>query len=133
MLHDEVMKVLIVDGEPAIRRAVKAIVEHLGCQALATSDTARAAEFARRSLVDLAMIDLNVGGLEATVLCDRLQQTHPRCVRVLSGCDRERLLEAPRSVDLLLPKPYGMREVELLVRQAWRRVPTTRRLASTAA
>lgn len=107
--------VMIVDMEPAVRAAVTAIFRYLGCAVVEASDGVGAIQCLRNIPVDIALVDEQLPVIRGKTICSMIAAASPETVCVLSSGVPGWLQGAPASVALLLPKPYGMREIEVIV------------------
>ncbi len=102
------LKVLLVDDEPAIRHATRAVLEHFGCTTFEAGSSEQALAQARQQPPDLVLADYQLGhqdtGIETVA---RLRELLPGLPAVLVTGDTatHRLREAERSGLLLLHKP----------------------------
>lgn len=62
------LRVLIVDDEPSIRRALAIALERAGCQAIVAADGETALEVLRAQTVDVMILDLRMVGMRGDSL-----------------------------------------------------------------
>jgi two-component system KDP operon response regulator KdpE len=119
-----VARILVVDDEPQIRRALRAA---LAAQAHAVS-VAESGSAALDALAlgtfDLVILDLGLPDMDGAEVCARLRQFSQVPVVVLSVRDDERskVLALDRGADDYLVKPFGVAELLARVRAHLRRV-----------
>ena len=76
------MRVLVVDNDSTIRSACEEIVRALGYEPVATSDRQAAKSYARQHLVDILLLDLPPGDLEALDVVSEIRILCPQVVIV---------------------------------------------------
>ena len=122
------MKVLVVDDEPQIRRALRTSLEAHGYEVAARWAPARKASSARpRSSPDLVLLDLGLPDMDGTEVIAPDPRRSPMC---RSSCvsvreepaDKVAALDA--GADDYVTKPFGMEELLARGRAALRRTAT---------
>lgn len=116
--------ILVVDDEPAIRRALKIPLAALGFAVLEASRGEEALHLAAAHRLDAILLDLNMPGIGGMETLRRVRAREPRLpVLVLTVHDEEdRKIEALDSgADDYITKPFSMRECIARVRTAVRR------------
>jgi DNA-binding NarL/FixJ family response regulator len=105
------MRILIVDDEPLILRAVKRTLFDLeGVHHFVTAESGEAAlTLLEAGPCDLAIVDLRMPGMSGVELLTLIRARWPETVRiVLSGyADAETVKEAKSIAHQFLPKPCG--------------------------
>jgi two-component system, OmpR family, KDP operon response regulator KdpE len=71
-------KVLLVDDEPAIRRALHSSLTPLGFQVEDASGADRALSLVRRQRYDAVLLDINMPGVGGIEACRALRRLSPR-------------------------------------------------------
>jgi len=118
------MKVLIVDDEPQIRRAVKAGLERSGYAVMVASSGEEGLNIAAEHPPDLVILDLAMPGTDGFGVCEELRKWTKVPILVLSVRDAEE--DKIRALDLgaddYLIKPFGLGELLARMRAVLRRV-----------
>ncbi len=127
-------RILAVDDEPFVRRAVSRVMNRLGHTVSEAPDGVAAIRMAQESTYDIAFVDFDMpGGPDGLAVLSRLRELSPRCVRVLmtGRTDFPLVIEAINKGEVLrvLPKPFHVEQLELLLNDL---IEAARRLASVA-
>ncbi len=116
-------RVLVVDDEPQIVRALKVVLREAGFQAVAAETAAEALDLAAVRPPEAAIIDLVLPDLDGVELTRRLREWSEMPILVLSAIGEEtqkvRALEA--GADDYVTKPFGARELVARLQAALRR------------
>ncbi len=117
-------RVLVVDDETQILRALRVILRDAGFEALPASDGEDALDLAAVNNPDAAIVDLVLPDIDGVEVCRRLRQWSEMPILVLSAVGDEeakvRALEA--GADDYVTKPFGPRELIARLQAALRRV-----------
>jgi two-component system, OmpR family, KDP operon response regulator KdpE len=121
-----VTRVLVVDDEPQIRRALRTSLEAHGYQVQTASNGEEAVVAAAESGLDLVFLDLGLPDIDGTDVIRRVRTFSPVPVIVLSVRDRQndKVAALDAGADDYVTKPFGMEEVLARLRAALRRGPT---------
>ncbi|MCL4395062.1 MAG: response regulator transcription factor, partial [Chloroflexi bacterium] len=115
-------RILVVDDEPAIRRAVITILSHQGFQveAAETGEQALAAHANRRP--DLILLDLGLPDIDGLDLIKQIRGADNTPIVVLSvrGAEHDKVAALNRGADDYLTKPFGVEELLARIRVALR-------------
>jgi len=125
-----VVRVLLVDDEPAIRRALRATLNELGFSAAEASRGEEALQMVQRQTFDVVLLDINMPGMGGMKTLLRLRSLAPRLpILMLTVQDSEESkIEALESgADDYITKPFSMRECIARIRSAVRRAQTPER------
>lgn len=116
-------RVLVVDDEEQIRRAVRRALSTRGYEVLEASDGEEALAIAASSQPDLVILDLNLPALDGLAVCERLRRTTAIPILVLSVREEEtdKVAALDLGADDYLTKPFGIEELLARVRALLRR------------
>ena len=116
-------RVLVVDDEPQIVRALKVVLREAGFQAVPAETASEALDLAAVRPPEAAIIDLVLPDLDGVELTRRLREWSEMPILVLSAVGEEdqkvRALEA--GADDYITKPFGTRELVARLQAALRR------------
>jgi two-component system KDP operon response regulator KdpE len=116
-------RVLVVDDEPQILRALKVVLREGGFQAVPAETASEALDLAAVRPPEAAIIDLVLPDLDGVELTRRLREWSEMPILVLSAVGEEeqkvRALEA--GADDYITKPFGTRELVARLNAALRR------------
>jgi two-component system, OmpR family, KDP operon response regulator KdpE len=117
------LRVLVVDDEPQIVRALKVVLREAGFEAVAAENSAQALDLAAVSPPQAAIVDLVLPDGDGVELTRRLREWSEMPILVLSAVGEEeqkvRALEA--GADDYITKPFGTRELVARLQAALRR------------
>jgi two-component system KDP operon response regulator KdpE len=117
------VRVLVVDDEPQIVRALKVVLREAGFEAVAAETAAEALDLAAVSPPEAAIVDLVLPDLDGIEVTRRLREWSDMPILVLSAVGEEeqkvRALEA--GADDYVTKPFGARELVARLQAALRR------------
>jgi DNA-binding NtrC family response regulator len=108
----------MVDDDPLILRALRTRLQHAGHEVSAHADGASALSAAERWPADVALIDINMPGLNGINVAKGLRRLRPECAVILQTAGKsEDVLREARQSDVLsvLEKPFEARELLELV------------------
>jgi two-component system, OmpR family, KDP operon response regulator KdpE len=116
-------RVLVVDDEPQIVRALKVVLREAGFEAVPAEDGASALDLAAVRPPQAAIVDLVLPDIDGIELTRRLREWSEMPILVLSAVGEEgqkvRALEA--GADDYVTKPFGARELVARLQAALRR------------
>ena len=119
------IRVLIVDDEPAIRRAIRPSLMELGFQIFEASRGEEALQLLRSTPVDVVLLDINMPGIGGIETLRRIRSSAPRLpvlmVTVRDG-EEEKVEALELGADDYVTKPFSIRELIARIRTAHRRV-----------
>jgi len=119
------IRVLVVDDEPAIRRALRAPFVELGFGIAEASRGEEALHLLRGSTFDVVLLDVNMPGLGGIETLRRIRAFSPRLpVLILTVRDKvEEKVEALEiGADDYITKPFNTQELVARIRTAVRRI-----------
>src|SRR5690349_1318965 len=118
-------RVLIVDEEPPIRRALRAALTTQGYEVHDAASGEEALDHFRKSRFDLVLLDLNMPGMSGLDTCRSIRATSDTPIICLTVSDSEQakvsVLDA--GADDYVTKPFGVQELLARVRAVLRRLP----------
>jgi two-component system KDP operon response regulator KdpE len=128
--REKLIRILLVDDEPAIRRALRTPLQELGFH---TEEAARgedALHLVRTMPFDVVLLDINMPGIGGIRTLERLRAFAPRLpILMLSVRDEEQ--DKVEALDLgaddYITKPFSIRECVARIRSAVRRSQTPER------
>jgi two-component system, OmpR family, KDP operon response regulator KdpE len=115
-------RILVVDDEPAILRAVGAGLSTRGYEVLRAATGQQALELAIDETPDVVVLDLGLPDMDGLEVCRRLRAWTSVPIVVLSSDDAERrkVLALDEGADDYVTKPFSMSELLARVRVALR-------------
>ena len=115
-------KVLIVDDEPQILRALRAGLVAHGYQVVSAADGEEALDKAAAELPDAVILDLNLPRLSGLEVCKTLREWSSVPIIVLSvrDAERDKVTALDLGADDYLTKPFGADELLARLRVALR-------------
>jgi two-component system, OmpR family, KDP operon response regulator KdpE len=119
------IRVLVVDDEPAIRRALRPPLVELGFQVAEASRGEEALQLLRASAYDVVLLDINMPGIGGIETLRRIRSLAPRLpVLMLTVRDQEedKVEALDMGADDYVTKPFSTRELVARIRTAVRRV-----------
>lgn len=122
-LEDSKSIILVADDEPATLKYVAMNLTARGYQVLTASDGLEAMKIFRRRVVDLAMLDITMPGMDGFEVCRQIRMLSAIPVIMLTARAREAdIVEAfDCGADDYVTKPFGVKELLARVRSAIRR------------
>ena len=117
-------KILIVDDDPDLRRAMSATLSALGFEITECATGEHAIQKIREHKLDAVLLDINMPGMGGIEVCKRVRQSHPRIQLLMltvrdSEEDKIRALDA--GADDYITKPFSIPELTARIRAAVRR------------
>ena len=127
-------RILAVDDEPLVRRAVARVMGRLGHVVAEAGDVSTAPRMAQERAYDIAFVDYDMqGGPDGLAVLGKLRELSPRCVRILmtGRTDFPVVIQAINQGEVLrvLPKPFNAEQLEDVLRDG---VAAARRMAAIA-
>ncbi len=118
-------RILVVDDDPAIRRLLKDKLEGAGYEVWTAAAGDQALEvIQRRGMPHLAIVDINMPGMNGLRFCDAVQQFSDLPVIMLSAVDEEETVvgSITRYAEDYVTKPFSPRELVARVQRVLRRI-----------
>lgn len=124
-MNQQAIRILVVDDEPAIRRALRPPLMELGFQVSEASRGEEALQVLRTNPYDVVLLDVNMPGLGGIETLRRIRSFAPRLpVLMLTVRDQEedKVEALDLGADDYVTKPFSTRELIARIRSAVRRV-----------
>jgi two-component system, OmpR family, KDP operon response regulator KdpE len=117
-------RILLVDDETAIQRAVGPLLRSRGYEVTIAGTGRDALRLATEQEPDLIVLDLGLPDLEGTEVCRRIRETSKVPIVVLSarGAEEDKVQALDLGADDYVTKPFGPGELLARIRVALRRV-----------
>jgi two-component system, OmpR family, KDP operon response regulator KdpE len=121
----ELARILVVDDDPQVRRAFRAILTSQGCTVIEARDGNEAIEEIKADRLDLVLLDLNMPGIDGIETCRRIRECSdvPIIVVTVRGAEEDKVAALDAGADDYLVKPFGTQELLARIRAAARRMP----------
>ncbi len=117
-------KVLIVDDESAIRRALHNTLHGMGFDVDDAASGEAALDLVREAEYDVVLLDINMPGIGGIRACREIRKSLPRlAILMLTVRDREedKVTALDAGADDYITKPFNIRELAARIRAAVRR------------
>jgi two-component system KDP operon response regulator KdpE len=124
-MNQQTIRILVVDDEPAIRRALRPPLVELGFQVAEASRGEEALQALRASAHDVVLLDVNMPGIGGIETLRRMRAFAPRLpILMLTVRDQEedKVEALDLGADDYVTKPFSTRELIARIRTAVRRV-----------
>lgn len=117
-------RILLVDDEVAIQRAVGPLLRGRGYDVVIARTAADALKIVAEQVPDLIVLDLGLPDLEGTEVCRRVRamSTVPIVVLSARGAEADKVNALDLGADDFVTKPFGPEELLARIRVALRRV-----------
>lgn len=118
-------RILVVDDEPQLRRALKSTLSALGFL-VADADTGeRALEMLRSEKFDLLLLDINMPGVDGIETCRAVRARSEMGIVMLTvrGRAEDKIRALDSGADGYVTKPFDMNELLARIRATLRRTP----------
>jgi two-component system KDP operon response regulator KdpE len=124
-MNQPVLRILVVDDESAIRRALRPPLVELGFQVAEASRGEEAIQMLRAAVYDAVLLDINMPGIGGIETLRRIRAFAPRLpILMLTVRDQEedKVHALDLGADDYVTKPFSVRELVARIRAAVRRV-----------
>jgi len=121
------IRLLVVDDEPAIRRALRASLTELGFTIEEASRGEDAIQLVQTKTLDAVLLDINMPGMGGIKTLLKLRAMAPRLpilMLTVQDCEESKVEALERGADDYITKPFSMRECMARIRSAVRRSQT---------
>lgn len=123
--ESNLQRILVVDDDPAIRRLLKDKLEGAGYEVWTAASGDQALDaIDRRGMPHLAIVDINMPGMNGLRFCETVQQFSDLPVIMLSAIDEEETIvgSISRYAEDYITKPFSPRELVARAERVLRRV-----------
>lgn len=124
------IRILLVDDEPSIRRALRTPLNELGFSITEASRGEEALHLVQAQTFDVVLLDINMPGIGGMKTLIRLRAFAPRLpilmLTVVDG-EEEKIEALECGADDYITKPFSIRECMARIRSAVRRAQTPER------
>src|ERR1700740_695412 len=124
------IRILLVDDDAAIRRALRGPLSELGFETAEASRGEEALHLVRTQSFDAVLLDLKMpgmGGLQALIRLRALAPRLPILMLTVQDGEEEKVAALEGGADDYITKPFSMRECIARIRAAVRRAQTQER------
>jgi two-component system KDP operon response regulator KdpE len=121
----DLARVLVVDDDPQVRRAFRAILTSQGYTVIEARDGNEGIEEIKADRLDLVLLDINMPGIDGFETCRRIRECSdvPIIVVTVRGAEKDKVVALDAGADDYLVKPFGTHELLARIRAAARRMP----------
>ncbi len=115
-------KILVIDDEPQIQRALQTILKKHNYQVLIAGRGEEGLAMAAAEQPDIIILDLGLPDMDGKTVCSQLREWTQTPIIILSvrDAERDKVLALDRGADDYLIKPFGIEELLARVRVAIR-------------
>ena len=124
-MKQSVIRILLVDDESAIRRALRPPLIELGFQVIEASRGEDALQMLRAGAFDVVLLDVNMPGIGGIETLRRIRAIAPRLPVIMltvRDAEEEKVEALELGADDYVTKPFSTRELVARIRTAVRRV-----------
>ena len=120
-------RILVVDDEPELRRALRATLSALGFVVADAENGEVALEMLRAERFDLILLDINMPGMSGLEICRAIRARSDASIVMLSVRDRagDKIEALDAGADGYVTKPFDVNELLARIRATLRRAPVS--------
>jgi two-component system KDP operon response regulator KdpE len=120
-------RILVVDDEPELRRALRATLSALGFVVADAENGETALEMLRAERFDLILLDINMPGISGLEICRAIRARSDASIVMLSVRDRagDKIEALDAGADGYVTKPFDVNELLARIRATLRRAPAS--------
>jgi two-component system KDP operon response regulator KdpE len=120
-------RILIIEDDPAISRAVRISLTGFGYEVLTAATGAEGYELVRRAAPSAVLLDLGLPDIDGLDLCSRIraESTVPIIILTARGAEHEKITALEGGADDYVTKPFGMGELLARIRVGIRHATQT--------
>ena len=118
-------RILVIDDDPQIRRAMKATLTSRGYEVSDSRDGEEALEKLRSETYDLVLLDMNMPGMGGIETCGLIRSSSDIAIIMLTvnNTEKDKVDALDAGADDYVTKPFSMRELLARIRATLRRLP----------
>jgi two-component system, OmpR family, KDP operon response regulator KdpE len=118
-------RILVVDDDPQIRRAMKATLTSRGYEVSDSRNGEEAVEKLRSETYDLVLLDMNMPGMGGIETCGLIRSSSDIAIIMLTvnNTERDKVDALDAGADDYVTKPFSMPELLARIRATFRRLP----------
>jgi two-component system KDP operon response regulator KdpE len=118
-------KVLVIDDDPSLLRALRVGLKVGGHEVATAADGEHGLAFTAVNSPDIVILDLGLPDLDGLAVCKRIRQWSevPIIILSASGSEDRKVAALNAGADDYVTKPFGMAELEARIRAALRHRP----------
>jgi two-component system, OmpR family, KDP operon response regulator KdpE len=118
-------RILVVDDDPQIRRAMKATLTSRGYEVSDSRDGEEALEKLRSETYDLLLLDMNMPGMGGIETCGLIRSSSDIAIIMLTvnNTEKDKVEALDAGADDYVTKPFSMPELLARIRATLRRLP----------
>lgn len=118
-------RILVVDDDPQIRRAMKATLTSRGYEVSDSRDGEAALEKLRSESYDLVLLDMNMPGMGGIETCGLIRSSSDVAIIMLTvnNTEKDKVEALDAGADDYVTKPFSMPELLARIRATLRRLP----------
>jgi two-component system, OmpR family, alkaline phosphatase synthesis response regulator PhoP len=124
LVHNVLMRILLVEDEPSIRDVVRLNLEMEGYEVITTANGRQALEFIRGQHFDLILLDVMLPEVDGFAIAEQVRITNIEVpILMLTAKDQpaDRIAGLKKGADDYLTKPFNLEELLLRVQNLLRR------------
>lgn len=117
-------KVLMVDDDTSIRRALHHTLERMGFEVDDAATGEEALELVRKTRYDVLLLDMNMPGMGGVRACSEIRKSFPRLgilMLTVRDSEEDKIAALDAGADDYITKPFQIRELAARIRAAVRR------------
>jgi two-component system KDP operon response regulator KdpE len=120
-------RILVVDDEPQLRRALRSTLSALGFVVADADSGGMALEVLRSERFDLILLDVNMPGISGVETCRAIRSWSDVCILMVTVRNRtvDKVEALDAGADGYITKPFDINELLARVRATLRRVPSS--------
>jgi two-component system KDP operon response regulator KdpE len=118
-------RILVVDDDPQIRRAMKATLTSRGYEVSDSRNGEEALEKLRSETYDLVLLDMNMPGMGGIETCVLIRSSSDIAIIMLTvnNTEKDKVEALDAGADDYVTKPFSMPELLARIRATLRRLP----------
>jgi two-component system KDP operon response regulator KdpE len=117
-----VARILVIDDDPALRRALRLALQHSGYDVVTAANGEQGMSDAALVAPDVIVLDLGLPDIDGLTVCSRIREWSDVAIIVLSAADSElrKVAALDGGANDYVTKPFGMAELEARIRASLR-------------